>query len=401
MIKNDGGTKSAADVARRAQETKRASETKQTTAQRAAAATRVTAFRADEMSAGRGGALRANATKLLGASGLSTARVDPPPPRPSTQPYVVQPGDTLTSIATQHNTTIPAIMSANPSLTNPNQISAGMTLQLPVSAQAPVVDPPPPTATMPYTVQSGDTLTSIAAQHGTTPQGLLDLNPQITNANQIQVGQVLTVPGTPTANPAAPVGPTGPVQGLPATTAQQNVVDIANGELEAWQNGEATNSTYYPAGGYGSADHAWCADFVSTVYQKAGLPLGDLQYPSLSGSASAPRLADWFAAGSATSDPYRVAIPADGTPKPGDVVFFGDSSGNSSSITHTAIVTKVYADGSFDTVEGNIGGTNDYDGGVGTRHYTAEDRSKVYGFGRRLQDEPPELRDPRPRFVAI
>jgi len=194
--------------------------------------------------------------------------------------------------------------------------------------------------------------------------------------------------------------PVAPLQ-QSTSTGSQSVVNIANQELQKWQNGEVTRSSYYPAGGYGSADHAWCADFVSTVFKEAGYPLGDLQYPSLSGSASAPRLAEWFAAGSATSNPYRIAIPANdpnNPPKPGDVVFFGSDPSNPSSITHTGIVTNVYPDGSFDTIEGNVNGTNEYDGEVAQRHYTAEDRDQVYGFGRRC---PPAPRPQQHRFIPV
>ncbi|MFZ5441395.1 MAG: SH3 domain-containing protein [Myxococcota bacterium] len=86
MIKNDSGAKSAAaEAAKRAAEEarKRADEAAKAAAAKAAAAakkpttfaTKAVAFKADELSSGRGGALRANASKLLGASSLSS----PPP----------------------------------------------------------------------------------------------------------------------------------------------------------------------------------------------------------------------------------------------------------------------------------------------------------------------------------
>ncbi len=56
-------------------------------------------------------------------------------PSPTTPPYyityVVQPGDTLTKIAIRFNTTIYAIMQANPQITNPNLIYAGQVLLIP------------------------------------------------------------------------------------------------------------------------------------------------------------------------------------------------------------------------------------------------------------------------------
>lgn len=50
-----------------------------------------------------------------------------------TQDYIIQWGDTLTSIANKFGTTIAAIMSANPYITNPNLIYAGASLKIPKS----------------------------------------------------------------------------------------------------------------------------------------------------------------------------------------------------------------------------------------------------------------------------
>src|SRR5690606_31540371 len=46
-----------------------------------------------------------------------------------------------------------------------------------------------------YTVQPGDWLNQIAQQCGTTVEAILALNPQITNPNAINPGQVLQLPG--------------------------------------------------------------------------------------------------------------------------------------------------------------------------------------------------------------
>ena len=48
-----------------------------------------------------------------------------------------------------------------------------------------------------YTVKAGDTLSGIAQTYNTTVDALLTLNPKITNRNLIYVGQVITVSGTP------------------------------------------------------------------------------------------------------------------------------------------------------------------------------------------------------------
>lgn len=54
--------------------------------------------------------------------------------------------------------------------------------------------PPPPPPGTTYTVQSGDSLGAIAARFGVTLQALEAANPQITDPNLIDVGQVITIP---------------------------------------------------------------------------------------------------------------------------------------------------------------------------------------------------------------
>ena len=80
----------------------------------------------------------------------------------------MRPGDTLSAIATRYGTTVSALVAAN-GITNPNQIYAGATIQIPDSP--PLPRPPTPAAPAPGTpasanttvvVRRGDTLSSIA-----------------------------------------------------------------------------------------------------------------------------------------------------------------------------------------------------------------------------------------------
>lgn len=58
-------------------------------------------------------------------------------PTPSTgNTHTVRSGENLTRIANQHNTTVTAIMVANPIINNPNHISVGQVLNLPSGTQA-------------------------------------------------------------------------------------------------------------------------------------------------------------------------------------------------------------------------------------------------------------------------
>ncbi|ELY8293053.1 LysM peptidoglycan-binding domain-containing protein [Enterococcus faecalis] len=100
---------------------------------------------------------------------------------PDKQPeatHVVQHGDTLSSIAYQHGTDYQTLAALN-GLANPNLIYPGQVLKVNGSAVSNV-----------YTVQYGDNLSSIAAKLGTTYQTLAALN-GLANPNLIYPGQTL------------------------------------------------------------------------------------------------------------------------------------------------------------------------------------------------------------------
>jgi LysM repeat protein len=97
-----------------------------------------------------------------------------------TQIYTVQSGDTLKSIARQFGTTAAVLRQLNPEITNPDVIRVGQQIIVPVPSNT-------------YIVQRGDTLGEIALRFDTTVSALLRLNPQITNPNLITPGQVIRI----------------------------------------------------------------------------------------------------------------------------------------------------------------------------------------------------------------
>lgn len=121
--------------------------------------------------------------------------------------YIVQIGDTLDEIARDHGTTIQAIVDLN-GLTNPSRITPGQELQIPAangtpagwspvattSAAQATPTPLPTTIPVTYTVQPGDTLSTIAALYAVSTVELAQLN-GITDIDALSVGQVLTIPG--------------------------------------------------------------------------------------------------------------------------------------------------------------------------------------------------------------
>lgn len=119
----------------------------------------------------------------------------------------------------------------------------------------------------------------------------------------------------------------------------------------------------------GGRAEPWCADFVTYVVTKACEQTGK----SLNGfgSPAVRTLAAWGQSNNCYIDVVGSSNRAQtivNNVQPGDVMIQ-----QSNGASHTGIVTKVYADGSFDTIEGN---TSDQ---CLPRHYSAND-AKLSGF---------------------
>lgn len=139
--------------------------------------------------------------------------------------YVVDAGDTLSSIAAKCGTTASAIAAVNPGVTEP--LRAGQTLNLAVgssggsgtvsssivssdpgysvisAASAPAAVPQQPAVSYSaapasgvrtHVVQYGDTFSAIASRYGLSVKQLWAANPQVWNINYIYAGQTLNIP---------------------------------------------------------------------------------------------------------------------------------------------------------------------------------------------------------------
>jgi LysM repeat protein len=113
----------------------------------------------------------------------------PTPPVPAATPfvYIVQPGDTLYSIARRYGTTVYTLAVVN-HIANPALIFAGQALVIP--GGIPPVPPPPVRI---HVVQPGETLFSIARRYGTTVWAIAMAN-HLYNPNVIYAGQTLVIP---------------------------------------------------------------------------------------------------------------------------------------------------------------------------------------------------------------
>ena len=115
---------------------------------------------------------------------------------PTTLPplaVVVQSGDSLSGIAAEHGVTLSALIAAN-AIDDPDRVHPGQELVIPgVSGAARLKGPTV------VVVQSGDSLSAIASDHGVSVAALMEAN-GLTDPDRLQVGQRLSIPGrgTPT-----------------------------------------------------------------------------------------------------------------------------------------------------------------------------------------------------------
>ncbi len=143
---------------------------------------------------------RGAADAVLDALGLDRTMATPGPlERFGTVPggsYTAKSGDSLSGIAAQHGTTWQTLARIN-GIADPNKIAVGQHVRLPAGSSTT------------HIVQRGDTLAAIASSNGTTVQGLMRSNPQLKNANRIYPGDVIQIAGlakVSTGNPAATGG---------------------------------------------------------------------------------------------------------------------------------------------------------------------------------------------------
>lgn len=100
--------------------------------------------------------------------------------------YVIRAGDTYFSIARRFGIAVPALAAANPGV-NPNALVIGRSICVP--APKPISCP----GGRSYTIVSGDTLYSISRRYNTTVEAILAANPGI-NPQGLQPGQILCIP---------------------------------------------------------------------------------------------------------------------------------------------------------------------------------------------------------------
>jgi LysM repeat protein len=153
-------------------------------------------------------------TPTITETSLPSATATPEGP----QTYIVEPGDTLSSIADKFRVDILLLISVN-NITDASAINAGEELIIPQEGAVLPTETALPQTLVPgsridYVVQPGDSLESIAAEFNSSIEQIAQLN-NIKVEDVLFVGKVLIVPvnivtRTPTSSPG-PVTPTASV----------------------------------------------------------------------------------------------------------------------------------------------------------------------------------------------
>lgn len=111
----------------------------------------------------------------------------PVTPEKPIQKYTIQSGDTLSSIARKFNMDLKELIEMNKDvITNPDVIHSGWVIKVPLQ---------PAKKTQKYTIQSSDTLSAIARKFNVPLKDIIDLNKAvIPNPDVIHSGTVIDIP---------------------------------------------------------------------------------------------------------------------------------------------------------------------------------------------------------------
>ena len=152
-------------------------------------------------------------------------------PTPEPQIYVVEPGDTLFSIAQRFGSTVEAIVAAN-GITDASLINPGQKLIIPVIPVEQVSPVLPEPNTRVHPVRSGETLSSLAFRYGTTVWLLREVN-ELHRLGLLLPGQELTIPPVTAPHSGVPGLPEISASPAPVVQGQTMLFEVqGQGRLE-------------------------------------------------------------------------------------------------------------------------------------------------------------------------
>ncbi len=148
--------------------------------------------------------------------------------------YVIRPGDTMYSISKKTGVRLPLLLASNPHITNPDQITPGMTIVVPelgkpaknhlAKAKQIQMEKQKPKAAgaapqyfgfvWPHVVEQGETTTDVAKRYRITPEQLTMLNPHLNLNQPLTPGTTIYIPFMSSPEAGKPPVKEAPVQPL-------------------------------------------------------------------------------------------------------------------------------------------------------------------------------------------
>jgi LysM repeat protein len=159
------------------------------------------------------------------------------------RPYRVQPGDSLTSVAARFGTSVGELARLN-RMSSTQMLLLGSVIRMPLRGT-----PTPEVQGKTYTVQPGDSLSSIADGHGVSLGALADLN-RLELSDLLPVGRRLVLPAAAITSTLATY-PRSTVRGSIVYWANHYGVDPHLAAALAWMESGFNNGMVSPAGAVG------------------------------------------------------------------------------------------------------------------------------------------------------
>ncbi|MDR0267777.1 LysM peptidoglycan-binding domain-containing protein [Paenibacillus sp.] len=107
--------------------------------------------------------------------------------------HIVKSGDTLYELSKKYNVPLQKIIDTNPQISDPNELKIGQKVKIPAE---PVQVPSNDQIIHKHVVKQGDTLWKLSKAWGVSLKGMIDANPQLKNPNALLVGEVVNIPKT-------------------------------------------------------------------------------------------------------------------------------------------------------------------------------------------------------------